>query len=80
VQGLKVSEIAAVMVKSEEAILKKLQRIGLKVVQQRGTNWSTTTSTVASEIIMPDELYSVEEALGVGWCYEGAANPWLIQN
>ena len=34
-QGCKVSEIAVVMGKSEEAVMKKLQRIGLKVVQQR---------------------------------------------
>ena len=44
--------------------MKKLQRIGLKVVQQSDSNW-TTTSTAASEIILPKELYTVEEALGM---------------
>lgn len=63
-QGCKVSEIAVAMGKSEEAIMKKLQRIGLKVVQQRDSNWSTT-STAKSEIIVPKKLYSVEEALGM---------------
>jgi hypothetical protein len=62
--GCKVSEIAGAMGKSEEAVMKKLQRIGLKVVQQSDSN-STTTSTVAFEIILPKELYSVEEALGM---------------
>lgn len=62
--GSKVSEIAGAMGKSEEAVMKKLQRIGLKVVQQSDSNW-TTTSTAASEIILPKELYSVEEALGM---------------
>ncbi len=61
-RGCKVSEIAAAMGKSEEAVMKKLQRIGLKVVQQEKANW-TTTSTSASEIILPKDLYSVEEAL-----------------
>jgi hypothetical protein len=63
--GCKVSEIAAAMGKSEEAVMKKLQRIGLKVVvQQSDSNW-TTTSTADSEIILPKELYNVEEALGM---------------
>ena len=62
-EGHKVSEIAVLMGKSEEAVMKKLQRLGLKVVQQRGPNW--TTSSVASEIIVAEELYSVEEALGM---------------
>ncbi len=59
--GCKVSEIAVEMGKSEEAIMKKLQRMGLKVVQQRGTNGTTTSG----EIILPKDLYSVEEALGM---------------
>ena len=63
-QGCKVSEIAPAMGKSEEAVMKKLQRLGLKVVQQGASNW-TTSSNVASEIILPKELYSVEEALGM---------------
>ena len=40
-EGLKVSEIAVAMGKSEEAVMKKLQRLGLKVVQQRESNWTT---------------------------------------
>ncbi|MGE5532786.1 MAG: GcrA family cell cycle regulator [Bacillota bacterium] len=63
-KGCKVSEIATAMGKSEEAVMKKLQRIGLKVVQQSATNWTTTT-TPDSEIILPKELYSIEEALGI---------------
>jgi hypothetical protein len=63
-EGCKVSEIAAAIGKSDDAVMKKLQRLGLRVVQQRESNW-TTTSTAASEIIMPKELYSVEEALGI---------------
>ena len=62
--GCKVSEIAEVMGKSDEAVMKKLQRIGLKVVQQGASN-RTTTSMAVSEIILPEELYSVEEALGM---------------
>jgi hypothetical protein len=63
-RGCKVSEIVVAMGKSEEAVMKKLQRIGLKVVQQGKSNW-TTTSTSASEISLPKDLYSVEEALGM---------------
>lgn len=58
-EGRKVSEIAAEMGKSEQAVMKKLQRLGLKVVQQRESNGTTTTS----ELILPKELPSVEEAL-----------------
>ena len=57
-EGRKVSEIAAEMGKSEQAVMKKLQRLGLKVVQQRESNGTTT-----SELILPKELPSVEEAL-----------------
>ncbi len=60
-QGCKVSEIAVAMGKSEEAIMKKLQRIGLKVVQQSVSNGTTSSC----EIVLPKELYSVEEALGM---------------
>jgi hypothetical protein len=60
-QGSKVSEIAMAMGKSEEAVMKKLQRIGLKVVLQGATNGTTTSA----EFIVPKELYNVEEALGV---------------
>ena len=41
--------------------MKKLQRLGLKVVHQRESNWTTSSC----EIIVPKELYSVEEALGI---------------
>ena len=57
-ENLKVSEIAAVMGKSEQAIMKKLQRMGMKVVQQQ-----KSTGDTASELILPKELPSVEESL-----------------
>ena len=57
-ENLKVSEIAAVMGKSEQAIMKKLQRMGMKVVPPQ-----TPTGSNASELILPKELPSVEEAL-----------------
>jgi hypothetical protein len=59
-EGRRVSEIAVVMGKSEQAVMKKLQRFGLKVVQQPESNGTTT-----SELILPNELPSVEEALGM---------------
>ncbi len=46
------------MGKSEQAIMKKLQRLGLKVVQLNESNRTTT-----SELILPKELFSVEESL-----------------
>jgi len=61
-EGCKLCEIAATMSKSEEAVMKKLQRLGLKVVQRPDSN-RTTTSNAAAEIILPKELYNVEEAL-----------------
>ena len=57
-ENLRVSEIAVAMGKSEQAILKKLQRMGLKVVQQQKSSGTTT-----SELILPEDLPSVEEAL-----------------
>lgn len=57
-ENLKVSEIAAVMGKSEQAIMKKLQRMGMKVVPPQ-----TSTGSNASELILPKELPSMEEAL-----------------
>ncbi len=56
-ENLKVSEIAAIMGKSEQAIMKKLQRMGLKVIRQESSGGT------ASELILPKELPSVEEAL-----------------
>ena len=60
-EGCRVSEIALAMGKSEQAVMKKLQRLGLKVVQQRESNGTTSTS----ELVLPEELYTVEEALGL---------------
>jgi len=56
-ENLKVSEIAAAMGKTEQAIMKKLQRMGMKIIQQK------STGNNASELILPKELPSVEEAL-----------------
>jgi hypothetical protein len=47
------------MGKSEQAVMKKIQRLGLKVVQQRESNGTTATS----ELILPKELPTVKEAL-----------------
>lgn len=44
--------------KSEQAIMKKLQRLGLKVVQLR-----KSMETTSEELIVPEELISIEEAL-----------------
>jgi hypothetical protein len=57
VKGYSAAQIAEVMGKSKEAILKKIQRLGLKVVHQRNLEGTT------SELIMPAELPSIEEAL-----------------
>jgi hypothetical protein len=59
-EGKLVADIAGLMGKSEQAIMKKLQRLGLKVVQLRESNGTTT-----SEIDLPVELPSVEESLKV---------------
>lgn len=58
-EGKTVSEIAARMGKSDQAVTKKLQRLGFKVVQRQNSN-DTTTS-----VIVPRELISVEDALKV---------------
>ena len=58
--GKKVSQIADQMGKSEQAVMKKLERLGLKVVDLR-----KSTSTTTSEWIIPEELFSVEEALKI---------------
>jgi hypothetical protein len=57
VKGYSAAQIAEVMGKSKEAILKKIQRLGLKVVHLRNLEGTT------SELIMPAELPSIEEAL-----------------
>lgn len=56
-EGKTVAEIAMHMNKSEGAIKQKFRRLGLKVVTAK--NFGATTS----ELIMPEELLSVEEAL-----------------
>ncbi|MEM3697877.1 MAG: GcrA family cell cycle regulator [Candidatus Bathyarchaeia archaeon] len=57
-RGFKPADIAAKMGKTKDAVLKKIERIGLKVVQPQSIG-----STTTSELIMPQELPSVEEAL-----------------
>lgn len=57
-EGKTVAEIAMHMNKSEGAIKQKFRRLGLKVVAAK--NFGATTT---SELIMPEELLSVEEAL-----------------
>ena len=57
-EGKLVSQIATVLGKSEGSIKQKLMRLGLKVV-----TLEKSTGTTTSELIMPEELPSVEEAL-----------------
>ena len=48
------------MGKPEEAVRIKIRRLGLEVVDQRKkVRWSTTTA----ELVLPKELFSVEEVL-----------------
>jgi hypothetical protein len=56
--GKTVSQIAARMNLSEDAVKQKLRRLGLKVVTMQKSSGTTT-----SELIMPEELPSIEEAL-----------------
>jgi biotin operon repressor len=58
--GKQVSVIAAELGKSREAVLQKIYRLGLKVVDTHEKGSSTT-----SEIILPRELPTVEEALKI---------------
>jgi len=60
IRGFKAEDIGAKMGKSKDAVLKKIQRLGLKVVQP--LNIGPTTPT---ELIMPKELPSIEEALKI---------------
>jgi len=60
IDGLKVAEIASRMGKTSQAVMKKLERLGLKVVQ-----CGKSTSTTTSEMILPEELFTVEEALKI---------------
>ena len=58
--GKTVAEIAQLMNKSPDAIKQKLRRLGLKVVTIQNNEGTTTTS---SELILPEDLPSIEEAL-----------------
>ena len=58
--GKTVAEIANVMGKSGDAIKQKLRRLGLKVVTVRNGEGTTSTS---EELILPEDLITVEEAL-----------------
>jgi len=58
--GATVRQIAQKMGKSEQAVQKKIERLGLKVVQPQNI-----CSTTTSELIMPEELPSIEEALKI---------------
>ncbi|MFH1327448.1 MAG: sigma factor-like helix-turn-helix DNA-binding protein [Candidatus Bathyarchaeota archaeon] len=58
--GKTVAEIAELMNKSPDAIKQKLRRLGLKVVTIQNNEGTTTTS---SELIIPEDLPSIEEAL-----------------
>jgi DNA-binding NarL/FixJ family response regulator len=58
--GKTVAEIAQLMNKSPDAIKQKLRRLGLKVVTIENNEGTTTTS---SELILPEDLPSIEEAL-----------------
>ena len=60
--GKQQAEIADRMGKSRDAIKQKLRRLGLKVVATENLG-GTTTSTSESELILPEDLPSIEEAL-----------------
>ena len=57
-EGKTVAEIALRMKQTPDAIKQKLRRLGLKVVTLEKSGGTTT-----SELIMPEELPSIEEAL-----------------
>ena len=57
-EGKTVVEIALWMKLTPDAVKQKLRRIGLKVVTLKNSGGTTT-----SELIMPEELPSIEEAL-----------------
>lgn len=56
-KGYTAAHIAQLMNKSKEAILKKIQRLGLKVVHLQNLEGTT------SELVVPKELPTIEEAL-----------------
>ena len=57
---LSVTEIVQLMDKSSDAVKQKLRRLGLKVVTLENDDGSTTSS---SELILPDDLPSIEMTL-----------------
>ena len=57
--GKPVAEIAQLMDKSSDAVKQKLRRLGLKVVTLENTEGSTTSS----EVILPEDLPSIEMTL-----------------
>ena len=57
--GRTVAEIATLMGKSVEAVRVKLKRLGFKVVPIKNMGGSTSSG----ELVMPDDLPSVEEVL-----------------
>lgn len=59
-EGKTVAEIALRMKLTPDATKKKLQRLGLKVVPLQKSGGTTTSS---AELILPEELPSIEEAL-----------------
>ena len=58
--GKTVAEIAQLMDKSSDAVKQKLRRLGLKVVTLQNSEGSTTSS---GELILPEDLPSIEMAL-----------------
>ena len=60
--GKTTAEMADRMGKSRDAIKQKLRRLGLKVVATENLG-GTTTSTSEGELILPEDLPSIEEAL-----------------
>jgi hypothetical protein len=58
--GKTVAEIAELMNKSSDAIKQKLRRLGLKVVTVENSEGSTSS---CSELILPNDLPSIEMAL-----------------
>ena len=58
--GKTVAEIANLMDKSVDAIKQKLRRLGLKVVTIENSEGTTST---AEELIVPDDLPSIETAM-----------------
>ena len=63
-EGKTTKEIADRMGKSRDAIKQKLRRLGLKVVSIENAEGTTTSSSDGEgELILPEDLPSIEEAL-----------------